>query len=77
MFVAFVTSFQTYLHFSFVATTQNFGLAKYVTMYMSFKDFSNFSQYMSFKLINIIMFVHAMNFLAALILLLMLEENVF
>jgi hypothetical protein len=77
MFVAFVVSFQTYLHFSLVAITQNFGLTKYETIYMSFKDFANFSQYMSFKLINIIMFVKAMNFLAALLLLLMLKENVF
>jgi hypothetical protein len=44
---------------------------------MSLKDFPNFSQYMSFKLINIIMFVQAMNFLAALLLLLMPEENAF
>jgi hypothetical protein len=46
-------------------------------MYMSFKDYTNFFQYMSFKLINIIMFVQAMNFLATLLLLLMLEENAF
>jgi hypothetical protein len=77
MFVAFVTTFQTYLHFSLVAITQNFALAKYETMYMSFKDFINFSQYMSFKLINIIMFMQTMSFLAAFLLLLMLKENVF
>jgi hypothetical protein len=77
MFVAFVASFQTYLQFSLIAIIQNFGLAKCETMYMSFKDFTNFSQYMSFKLINIIMFVQAMSFLAALLLLLMLEEIVF
>jgi hypothetical protein len=77
MFVAFVVSFQTYLHFSLVVITQNFGLAKYETMYMSSKDSTNFFQYMSFKLINIIMFVHTMNFFAALLLLLMLEENAF
>jgi len=75
--VAFVINFQTYLHFSLVAITQNFGLAKYETMYMSFKDSINFFQYMSFKLINIIMFVQAMSFLATLLLLLMLEENAF
>jgi len=46
-------------------------------MYMSFKDFTNFFQYMSFKLINIIMFVQAMSFLATLLLFLMLEENDF
>jgi hypothetical protein len=77
MFVAFVASFQTYLHFSLVAITQNFALAKYKTMYMSFKDFINFSQYMSFKLINIIMFVQAMSFLATFLLLLMPKKNVF
>jgi len=77
MFVAFVASFQTYLRFSLVAIIQNFGLAKYKTMYMSFKDSTNFFQYMSIKLINIIMFVQAMSFLATLLLLLMLEENVF
>jgi hypothetical protein len=77
MFVAFVASFQTYLHFSLVAIIQNFGLAKYETMYMSFEDYANFSQYVSFKSINIIMFVQAMNFLATLLLLLVLEENAF
>jgi hypothetical protein len=71
MFVAFAASFQTYLPFPLVAITQKFGLAKYETMYMSLKDSPNFSQYMSFKLINIIMFVQAMNFLAMLLLLLM------
>jgi hypothetical protein len=76
MFVAFVANFQTYLHVSFVAITQNFGLAKHETMYMSFKDSTNFFQYMWFKFIHIIMFVQVMSFLAAL-LLLMLEENVF
>jgi hypothetical protein len=64
MFVALATSFQTYLHFSLVAITQNFGLAKYETLYMSF------------KLIGIIMYVQAMNFLAALLFLLMPKENV-
>jgi hypothetical protein len=77
MFVAFVASFQTYLCFSLVAITQNFGLVKYETMYMSFKDSTNFFQYMTFKLINIIMFVQAMSFIATLLLLLMLEENAF
>jgi hypothetical protein len=77
MFVTFVANFQTYLHFSLVAITQNFGLTKYESMYMSFKNSANFFQYMSFKLIIIIMFMQAMNFFAALLLLLMLEKNVF
>ncbi len=64
-------------HISLVAIIQNFGLVKYDTMYMSFEDFVNFFQYMSFKLINIIMFVQVMSFLATLLLLLMLEENAF
>jgi hypothetical protein len=77
MFVTFVANFQTYLHFSLVAITQNFGLTKYESMYMSFKNSTNFFQYMSFKLIIIIMFMQAMNFFTALLLLLMLEKNVF
>jgi hypothetical protein len=64
MFAALATSFQTYLHFSLVATTQNFELAKYETLYMSFKS------------IGIIMYVQAMNFLATLLFLLMPKENV-
>jgi hypothetical protein len=32
MFAALAASFQTYLHISLVAVTQNFGLAKYETL---------------------------------------------
>jgi len=61
----------------FALYQQSTSISNHETMYMSFKDSTNFFQYMSFKLINIIMFVQAMSFLATLLFLLMLKENVF